>query len=97
MSLKQLFREMSHREYLMWIMFLGEELDNPNKTEQYLMQIALEIRSGEVKNPRKLKLSDFKLVYDNKKDMPESKLTKQQRTAISKATWRSRLGIGGKK
>ena len=91
MSLKQLLTEMTHREFLMWLWFFEDDLENPSKTEQYLMQIAAEIRAGNVKNPRSVKMKDFHLRF--KKPKPEQlSTTREQQAGLSKAMWRSRLG-----
>ncbi len=89
MSLRQLLAEMTHREFLMWLWFFEDDLENPSKTEQYLMQIAAEIRAGNVKNPRSVKMKDFHLRFDKPK--PTS-TTQERQAGISKAVWRARLG-----
>jgi hypothetical protein len=78
---------MTHRQYLAWQAWLDEEWERPNRTDQYLMQVALEVVRGRMKNPRKAELQNFRLTFKGKKTLKRPKLTKEQVTIYSKARW----------
>ncbi len=81
---------MTHRQFLAWTVWLDEELSRPSRSDMYAMQTAMEIRRANVKNPKKVKFSDFHIRF--KKEAP-SKLTREQVAAQSKARWGMALGI----
>jgi len=61
-------------EFLEWCEFLNWEDERQTKLDTYLAQIAAEIRRGQVKHPRNVRISDLLL-------------TKAKRKIDSKAVW----------
>ncbi len=83
---------MTQRQFVTWVAWLRVQWDRPDRTDGYLMQVAAEVRRGHVKNPRKVKLEDFRLKYDGGSSRKKPAMTKEQATAMSKAVWMARLG-----
>lgn len=83
MPLRECMQKTTHREYLAWMDWLDDQWEKPSRTDNYLMQIALEIRSVLSKNPRSIKLQHFLLKFLGK----EPELTPEQATRQAKARW----------
>ena len=66
----------------MW--WLDEQMSEPSRSDYYLMQIALEIRSIFKK---RVKLSDLKLVFETKKRPAKSATDKASMLEAIKARW----------
>lgn len=81
----------THREYLAWMDWLNEEWERPSRSDNYLMQIAAEVRRVLSKKPNSIKLRDFLLKF--KKQKPKE-LTLEEATKQSKRRWLSWLNIG---
>jgi|TARA_R110000824_G_scaffold89320_1_gene219036 hypothetical protein len=75
----------SHREYKIWMRHFKEELNQPSRSDHYLMQIAQEVKRVLSKRPTKIKMKDFFLTFGN----PEKKktLTLEEKTKESKSFW----------
>lgn len=54
----------TQRDLLVWIIWMDKQLNDPDRTAYYLMQIAAEIRRANVKNPAKVKIEDMRLKFD---------------------------------
>lgn len=54
---------MTHRQYEVWKRWLREQWQVPDRTDQYLMQIACEVRRGYVKHPGKVSVRQMKLQF----------------------------------
>lgn len=67
-----------------WSEWFALEQNRPSRSDHYLMNIAAEIRRGNVKNPRAVKLDHFKIPFERKRRRP---MTKEEATAIAKARW----------
>lgn len=90
-TLKEVTSRMSHREYLTRLAWIEENLNDPEKNEFYLMQIASEVRRVLSKNPNKIKLEDFKIKF-------ASKVTEvQDRMQKSKQAWMAALSMLNRK
>lgn len=71
---------LTHRQFLMWQDYLTNQLNVPSKDNYYQMQIATEIRRGNVKKPDAVKLSQFKIVFstnDDEKELSAQELKRQ--------------------
>lgn len=83
----------SYREYKAWIAWLDnqEALDNPSRTDWYIIQLTLEV----VNLFRKKPITDLKkgLITQKKKStfVPEDK-----KTSYAKAIWKGVTGFGSK-
>mgnify|MGYP003545096950 CR=1 FL=1 len=51
----------THRQYLAWQAWFDLQLNNPDKVDFYLMQIAAEVRRTIVKEPSKVDANAFKI------------------------------------
>lgn len=80
---------MTHRQFAVWQMWLEMELDRPTKTEQYLMQIAAEVRRTAVKDPKKVELKHMRLKFNN---LDETSMSEEQRDQLELARWTAQLG-----
>lgn len=65
--------------------WLAGELNNPDRTDNYLMQIAAEVRRTRYKNPKDVKLQDLKLSFSEK--APETAQESKLPATGSKAVW----------
>ena len=78
----------SYRQYRAWNAWLDQERNRPTKSEHYLMQIACEVCRGNAKNPKSVKLEQFKLKFTD--PAKESILVRATR---SKNVWMAALGV----
>jgi hypothetical protein len=89
---------MTHREFITWQEWLQEEWNRPSRTDHYLMRIALEVASVLAKDPKSIKIGQFKLEFgkpdpENPDEPSAPKMTKERAANIAKLTWAKRLGI----
>ncbi len=96
MPLRKCVKSHYHRDYLLWMRYLDELWDQPSRTDNYLMQIALEVKRVLMKRPEKVKLSDFLLKFTNKRK-PLGKTAKKQADQTTKSKWLGLVGLGKKK
>jgi len=82
----------THREYLLWTSWLDAEWEKPSRSDNYLMQIAMEVARVLSKKPKLFRLEQFKLTWQKEKPK-QSKLTKKEAAKISKARWFGMTGI----
>lgn len=86
---------MTHRQFLAWHAYLAAELNQPDRSDHYAMQTALEIRRAVEAfggRPRRWALKDFALEFREQKEPP---VTPEQRAAMSKARWLWAVGLRG--
>ena len=84
-TLEELTKGMSHREYLTRMAWLEENLNDPERSDFYLMQIAQEVRRVLSKKPNKIKLKDFRIKFTPKVENVTSAMQK------SKQVWMAAL------
>jgi len=80
----------THREYLLWMSYLYEELNTTSKNDLYLMQIAQEVRRVLSKKPSKIVLDDFQIRFGkNENSEQKNKLIQDPNKLVqdSKAVW----------
>ena len=95
MPLRECLRKHTHRELQVWRMYLEEQWNKPSRVDNYLMQIAGEIRRvyyllqvfGSKKKPYPVELKDFYLEFEKPKP------TKEKAEKASKRGWFSVLGV----
>jgi hypothetical protein len=80
---------MTHRQFVEWMAWLDLEKNRPDRTEHYLMEIAAEIRRGNVKRPADVKLEDFRLEF---RPAPPP-LSPEEAMARSKRIWLAAAGL----
>ena len=83
---------LTHRQYQVWQAWLLAEWNYPDRTDNYLMSIAAEIRRTLVKQPRSVDANDFRLRFQTSRKKQHRELTKEQATTYSKAAWIGRAG-----
>jgi len=79
----------TNRQFEAWQCWRGLQWDRPDRTDQYLMQIACEVVRSRVKDPAKVKLSHFKLDFG--RSGRERPVTREQATRWSQAAWFSSM------
>lgn len=77
---------MTHRQYLAWDAWLDWQWDRPGLTEHYLMQAAWVAAQANAKNPRRLKMEQFRLRFGAEKARRPA-AGREQAAAWSKAKW----------
>lgn len=93
MSVNEAQESITSSEFVKWIWFLNwHATEDFNRQDFYLAQIAMEICRGQVKNPKKLKLQDFILNFQPKKN----KFSEEQMMR-SKRFWLGASGVIGNK
>lgn len=94
MPLRECIEKHSHRVYLAWQQWLDDEANRPNRSDHYLMQIALEIRqflySFSKGKKKSLTLDKFKISFGKKETKKE---TKKEAAKKSLSMWKRVLGI----
>lgn len=107
MTIRQCMLDHTNREYLTWQAYLDEELNNPDRSDHYAMQIAMEIRRANVKNPQNINsFEPFKIPFelnpkptdDEPKEVPKKRKQVSNETAArwAKQIWYQRLGLFSK-
>lgn len=81
----------THREYRTWMRHLEEELNQPSRSDFYLMQIAAEARYAFRERPASLALNKFRIPFKTRGHHAEpDKRSIEEITAHSKAAWKLR-------
>lgn len=57
-------RRTSYRQYRAWMRYLREMLNEPSRTDYYLMQVAAETRRGNVKPGTRVQVKDMKIEFN---------------------------------
>jgi hypothetical protein len=86
-------RAHTYREYLAWLDWLEDQWNVPNRSDNYLIQIAAEIRNvvnSFSKNSLPVKLKDFILNF--KRPKPVKRLSKEEKSKQAKSRWTGMLG-----
>ena len=91
LSLKKCKRETTFFEFLQWLEYFTEEekekYQRIEKEDFYLAQIAAMVVASNAKDPKGIKISDFYIKLQEKKEV--KKLTKEERAKRAKAFWMS--------
>jgi hypothetical protein len=82
---------MTNRQFTAWSYWLAESWNNPTRTDNYLMQIACEVRRVLSKRPKSVQMQHFKLKFGTTQK-PKA-VDPKVATMASKARW---LAIVGK-
>lgn len=100
MSLRECMTKHTHREYLTWCQWLEDQWNVTTPTQNYLMQIAAEVRRVLSKDPTKILTKNFQLTFTRKKDDGKKVITEEdiaEATARSKSFWGAlKSMVGGK-
>ncbi len=84
---------MTYSDYVEWMEYLDMDIEMFHREDAYLAQIAAEIRRGNVKHPKQVKLEDFLRPVRLKTPAQTSTRTPQQRLSASKQAWLGALGL----
>lgn len=86
--------QLTYEQFVEWAVFLNSEETRITKLDLYLAQIAAEVRRGYVKEPKKVKVSDFLVgeESESRSPLPDSSALKD-----SKSVWMSAVGHKKKK
>lgn len=91
------------REFVEWIEWLDQEEKRITVNQNYMAQIALEVRRSWIKDKRTLKIKDFILPFQKegqkkkKKREKMNELSVEERIKKSKSFWFGLCGISGNK
>jgi hypothetical protein len=75
------------REMRVWLAWLDMELDKPDRSDHYAMQVACEVRRVLARNPRGIQVGDFRLRFHAPKSTSAA-----QAAQWSKAKWFAAVG-----
>jgi hypothetical protein len=83
---------MTHRQFGAWQAWLRRQWNEPTRTDDYLAQIACEVRRGWVKKPQSVRLQHFRLRYEG---APAAD-GRHAAAEASKQVWLGRFAVLGK-
>lgn len=83
----------THRECRTRLAWLDEQWNQPSRSDQYAMQIAMEVRRVLSKKPNAVELAHFKLKFGLREVKPVPKLSMADLTKQSKARWCGLVGL----
>jgi len=79
-------------EILAWFIWINQQYDVPNRSDYYLMQIAQQVARVLSKEPKRIKLSDFKLKFGLFEKQKNKKTIEEEKKKASKHMLGSLLG-----
>lgn len=103
MTLSECVQKVSNREYMTWLAYFGDQWNEPDRSDYYLMQIAMEVRRVLHSNPSQVKLEHAKIPFTpiesgiKKIKKPLTAAERDKATALAKAAWAGRLSASPKK
>lgn len=86
----------THREYLMRLAYLDEELNRPSRGDNYVMQLIHEVRYLLSKKSKQFTAKPYLLTFGSTKPKKYTKEEQAVRCQQSKARWFGAI-FGGKK
>jgi len=95
--LQEVKQKTSSTDFMMWLTYLELDLNLFHREDYYLAQIAAEIRRGNVKQPRQIRVKDFILEFKREKVRDTRGLSLEDRTSISKRFWKAVVGFTQKR
>jgi hypothetical protein len=93
MPVSEAMQRHTYREYQMLMQWLEMEFDRPDRIDYYLMQIAAEVRRGNVKKPNSVKMEKFHLKFTHQRRRPKTQEEIDRITVASQARWMSAVGM----
>lgn len=88
MPLLEFMGRFTHREFRTWVAWKKDQLNNPSRSDYYLMRIA-----GEIHHVMSKKAWNVKRFMIKFKIGPSSRSEIEQETQKSKSLWNKRLGL----
>lgn len=80
---------LTHRQFVLWNLWLDEQLNIPTRDNYYQMQVACETRRMFSKNPQGIKIDHFKLKFKREKE--QTVTTDQERIRQIHQRWIGRM------
>lgn len=59
----------TEKQFVVWTEYLEELYNSPDRHDYYLMQVAAEVRKGNVARPNQVKIDSFKLKFEKPKPL----------------------------
>ncbi len=85
---------MSSTEFLEWVAYLNEEVNEFHREDYFFASIAAEIRRMYVAKPMSVRLSDFLITFKEKSEFKQpKKMSVEEKTKRSKAFWGTIVGL----
>ena len=80
---------LTHRQFLAWKIWLMEEWNHPDRTDNYLMQIGCEVRRVLAKKPGSHKLEHLHIPFEFRRGAKPAQTaqTPEQRAKASEQIW----------
>ena len=82
----------THREFRTWVAWNRDQLNNPSRSDYYLMQIAGYV--AHVMSGKRWSLKDFVVKFKTDR-LPQ--ITREEQTKMAKSVWSARLGRNKRK
>lgn len=85
----------SHRQFCTWIVWLDEQMNEPDRHDWYLMQVATEVKRVLAKDPNKIPMESAKLKFAKPVVLTEAqaKVAKKDKAKARFAQAKARVGI----
>ena len=80
-------KDIPHREFRTWVAWRRDQLNNPSRSDYYMMQIAGYV--AHVMSKKRWSIKDFVIKFGERGTSRH--LSTEQRTEQSKSVWRARL------
>ncbi len=95
MTVQRAQSDMSSTDFVDWVAYLNEDVNAFHREDYFLASIAAEVRCTYVKEPMKVKLSDFLIKFKEK--VKQKKVNIEEKTKRSKAFWGTVTGFTKRK
>ena len=84
---------MTNGEFLKWCAFLEWDVNAFHREDHYLAQIAAEFRRANVKDPRKVRITDLILSFKAKEKTVAKKISVKMLAAQERSFWFQAVGL----
>jgi hypothetical protein len=82
---------LTHRQFAAWAAWWADEWNRPSRSDQYLMQVALEVRRAAAKHPGRVKIERFRLRFTGEK--ASQPRTRERAAELARAKWLPVFGL----
>lgn len=97
MTLTDCLNKVTYREYLTWVEYFFNELNNPDRHDYYMMQVAAEVHRGYLRDQRfPVDVDKFKITLIKKGEKQKVKHTPEQiemKSKIARAMVEARINM----
>lgn len=91
MPVQELQQKTTSMEFVMWMEYLDREESQHDKMDYYLAQIAAEVRRSYVEKPKKVRIQDLMLKFEQ--PSPKKEMDLDSMTRSHKQFWFASLGL----